>query len=87
MLGLATIDGAKALILGDVTGSLTPGKSADIIMVCIDHLNTTPLTGWRCGQPSQTISTQWWWPARSSNAAAASGLPIHGTRCRKPPAQ
>jgi hypothetical protein len=87
MLGLATIDGAKAHNLGDVTGSLTPGKSADIIMVRIDQLNTAPLTGWQCGQPSPAISIPWWWPARSSNAAAASGLPIHGTRCRKPPAQ
>jgi 5-methylthioadenosine/S-adenosylhomocysteine deaminase len=44
MLELATIDGAKALRLGDVTGSLTPGKSADLIMIRLGELNDTPLT-------------------------------------------
>jgi len=44
MLELATIDGAKALRLGDVTGSLTPGKSADLIMIRLGELNDTPMT-------------------------------------------
>jgi 5-methylthioadenosine/S-adenosylhomocysteine deaminase len=44
MLELATIDGAKALGLGDVTGSLTPGKSADLIMIRLGELNDTPMT-------------------------------------------
>jgi len=39
----ATIDGARALGLGDVTGSLTPGKKADVIMLRADDLNLAPL--------------------------------------------
>jgi 5-methylthioadenosine/S-adenosylhomocysteine deaminase len=44
MIELATIDGAKALKLGDTTGSLTPGKSADLIMIRQGELNDTPAT-------------------------------------------
>ena len=39
----ATIDAANALGLGAVTGSLTPGKRADVIMVRADALNMAPL--------------------------------------------
>jgi cytosine/adenosine deaminase-related metal-dependent hydrolase len=38
-----TIDGATALGLGDVTGSLTPGKRADVIMLRADDLNLAPI--------------------------------------------
>ena len=40
---MATINGAKALGLGDVTGSLTPGKRADLIMIRTDDVNIAPL--------------------------------------------
>jgi 5-methylthioadenosine/S-adenosylhomocysteine deaminase len=43
-LAMATIDAARGLGLDDVTGSLTPGKRADIIMVRADALNTAPFT-------------------------------------------
>ena len=43
VLRQATIDGATALGLGDVTGSLTPGKLADVILVRTDDLNIGPL--------------------------------------------
>jgi 5-methylthioadenosine/S-adenosylhomocysteine deaminase len=40
---MATINGAKALGLGSLTGSLTPGKRADIILVRTDETNIAPL--------------------------------------------
>ena len=43
-LAMATIDAARGLGLGDVTGSLTPGKRADIIMIRADALNMAPFT-------------------------------------------
>ena len=43
-LAMATIDAARGLGLDDVTGSLTPGKRADLIMVRADALNMAPFT-------------------------------------------
>lgn len=44
VLELATVQGARLLGLGDITGSLTPGKRADVIMVRTDDLNMAPFT-------------------------------------------
>ncbi|GAB3607567.1 amidohydrolase family protein [Conyzicola nivalis] len=43
VLDFATLQGAKANALGDVTGSLTPGKAADILIVSADDINNMPL--------------------------------------------
>ena len=40
---MGTINGARALGLADVTGSLTPGKRADLILVRTGDLNIAPL--------------------------------------------
>ncbi len=42
-LKMATINGAKALGLDDITGSLTVGKAADVIAIDLSALETQPL--------------------------------------------
>jgi 5-methylthioadenosine/S-adenosylhomocysteine deaminase len=43
VLSCATIDGARANGLDHLTGTLTPGKQADVIMLRTDRINVTPL--------------------------------------------
>jgi cytosine/adenosine deaminase-related metal-dependent hydrolase len=43
VLRFATINGAKHLRLDHKTGSLTPGKEADIIILDATHINVAPL--------------------------------------------
>ncbi len=43
VLAWATIEGARANGLDDRTGSLTPGKQADLVLLRTDRLNVTPL--------------------------------------------
>ena len=42
LVELATIEGAKLLGIGDKTGSLTPGKRADVILVRSNDINMAP---------------------------------------------
>lgn len=44
ILQMATIDAARGLGLGDVTGSLTPGKRADVILVRKHDVSTAAVT-------------------------------------------
>lgn len=44
-LAMATRIGARAVHLGDVTGSLEPGKRADLIVVDVDQLHNAPTFG------------------------------------------
>ena len=41
-LAMATIGGARTLHIGDLTGSLEPGKRADVAVVDLGHLHTMP---------------------------------------------
>jgi cytosine/adenosine deaminase-related metal-dependent hydrolase len=43
VLEFATIDGARVCGLADRTGSLTPGKKADIVMLDIERVNAAPV--------------------------------------------
>ncbi|HEV7523629.1 MAG TPA: amidohydrolase [Acidimicrobiia bacterium] len=43
VLGLATSGGAAALGLGEVVGTLEPGKRADVVTVSLRGLHTTPI--------------------------------------------
>jgi len=43
VLDFATLQGARSIGLGDVTGSLTPGKQADLLIVHAEDLNNMPL--------------------------------------------
>lgn len=43
LVELATIEGAKLLGLGDKTGSLTPGKRADLVMIRTTDINMAPM--------------------------------------------
>ena len=42
-LKMATINGAKALGIDDITGSLTIGKAADVIAIDLSALETQPI--------------------------------------------
>ncbi|WP_345635763.1 amidohydrolase family protein [Streptomyces thinghirensis] len=44
LLSFATIEGARAAGIDNRTGSLTPGKEADLIMIRLDHANLLPAT-------------------------------------------
>lgn len=44
-LALATIGGAKAMHMGDITGSLEPGKRADVAVVRMDGVHNQPHFG------------------------------------------
>ncbi|HEY8580245.1 MAG TPA: amidohydrolase family protein [Beijerinckiaceae bacterium] len=43
VLAMGTINGAKALGLGDVVGSITPGKRADLVLIRTNDVNTAPM--------------------------------------------
>jgi 5-methylthioadenosine/S-adenosylhomocysteine deaminase len=50
MLQMATVDGARDLGLAEKTGSVTPGKRADLILVRMNDLNMVP-----CGDPVDVL--------------------------------
>jgi 5-methylthioadenosine/S-adenosylhomocysteine deaminase len=54
---MATLGGARALHIGDITGSLEPGKRADVIVLETDQLHSTPRFG-SLGDDPNAIYTQ-----------------------------
>jgi 5-methylthioadenosine/S-adenosylhomocysteine deaminase len=64
-LSMATRLGAKALHLGDITGSLEPGKRADLILVDINSLHTSP----RFNRDPESIYAQLIYSSKSSDVS------------------
>jgi len=62
-LAMATCIGAKAVHLGDITGSLEVGKRADIIVVDLDPLHNSP----RFGRDPNAIYSQLVYVSKSSD--------------------
>jgi cytosine/adenosine deaminase-related metal-dependent hydrolase len=63
VLACATIEGARANGLDGKTGSLTPGKQADLIMLRTDRMNVTPMndpaTAVVAGMDTGNVDTVW----------------------------
>ena len=53
VLRMTTLDAAESIGLGGVTGSLRPGKDADLVVLGADALNMTPLN-----RPRDAVVTQ-----------------------------
>ena len=62
-LAMATRLGARAMHLGDITGSLEPGKRADLIVVDLDRSHTTP----RFARDANAIYSQLVYAAKSTD--------------------
>ena len=62
-LAMATRVGAQALHLGDITGSLEPGKRADLIVVNLDRSHATP----RFERDANAIYSQLVYAAKSTD--------------------
>jgi 5-methylthioadenosine/S-adenosylhomocysteine deaminase len=62
-LAMATRLGARAIHLGDVTGSLEPGKRADLIVVDLDQTHNVP----RFGRDPNAVYSQLVYAAKSTD--------------------
>jgi cytosine/adenosine deaminase-related metal-dependent hydrolase len=71
MLRAATIDGAAACGLDHRTGSLTPGKDADIVLLRADQINTFPVV-----DPAATVVV-------SADTSNIDTVLVRGTVCKR----
>ncbi|MGH9331736.1 MAG: amidohydrolase family protein, partial [Vicinamibacterales bacterium] len=62
-LAMATRIGARAIHLGDITGSLEPGKRADLIVVDLDQAHNVP----RFGRDPNAVYSQLVYAAKSTD--------------------
>jgi 5-methylthioadenosine/S-adenosylhomocysteine deaminase len=63
VFALATIEGARALHLGHITGSLEPGKRADIAVIALNQTHTIP----KFQRDSDSIYSQLVYAAKSTD--------------------
>ncbi len=84
MLKMATLDGAHVAGVEDRTGSLTPGKQADVVVIDARAINVGPIhdpaAAVTCARTCRTSSTCWW-PATSSSGTSSSPATCPA-RCR-----
>jgi 5-methylthioadenosine/S-adenosylhomocysteine deaminase len=63
VLEFATVEGARVCGLADRTGSLTPGKKADIVMLDIERVNAAPVIDAVgtvvCSMDTSNVSSVW----------------------------
>jgi len=63
VLEFATIEGARTVGLADRTGSLIPGKKADVVMLSIERVNAAPVTDpvgtVVCSMDSSNVDSVW----------------------------
>ena len=71
MLEMATLDGAHVAGLEDRTGSLTPGKQADVVVIDATAINLAPIhdpvAAVTLSADVSNVETCWW---RASSASA-----------------
>ena len=79
-LKMATIDGAKALGIGEVTGSIRPGKAADIIVVDTTGLHMTPMYDPYSGLVYAARASDVFWVMVDGNVRFKKSPPVHPFR-------
>ncbi len=80
VLALATREGAATLGLGDRTGTLTPGKAADLVLLRADSVDVAPVIDAYSTVVLQMDRRHVDWVFRAGRAVVRDGVPAADTR-------